>query len=175
MEGSVTQLNQEREQALAAREALEAIHGEATTDADPIEADAMTITELSTALGLRASTLRFWEQVGLVAPERIITRAGSARRYHLSAIRDARITTALRAAGYRITDVRKALTAVRDLHDVSHSLEAVGDRLNIIAQRELALLRAAAKLSEIIQPTPQSDTSGYVRQSGVRIEPPSRI
>src|SRR6185312_7004992 len=57
-----TRLNQEREQALAAREALEAIQGEAATDADPVEADAMTITELSQALGLRASTLRFWEQ-----------------------------------------------------------------------------------------------------------------
>lgn len=151
-----TQLNQEREQALAARAALAAIHDEATTDADPVAADAMTITELSRALGLRASTLRFWEQVGLVTPERIITRAGSARRYHLPVIRDARITTALRAAGYRITDVRKALTAIRDLHDVSHSLEALSDRLNTIAQRELALLRAAATLSEIIQPTSQT-------------------
>ncbi|WP_327097784.1 MerR family transcriptional regulator [Nocardia vinacea] len=149
-------LNQEREQALAARGALKAIHDEATTDADLVEADAMTITELSRALGLRASTLRFWEQVGLVAPERIVTRAGSARRYHLAAIRDARITTALRAAGYRITDVQKAITAIRDLHDVSHSLEALGDRLNTIAQRQLALLRAAATLSEIIQPTSQT-------------------
>jgi DNA-binding transcriptional MerR regulator len=146
-------LNQEREQALAAREALEAIRAEAGTDADPVEADAMTITELSRALGLRASTLRFWEQAGLVTPERIATRAGTARRYHLAAIRDARITTALRAAGYRIPEVQKAIAAIRDLHDVSHSLEALDARLNTIAQRALALLRAAATLSEIIQPT----------------------
>ena len=146
-------LNQQREQALAAREALSAIRTEATTDADPVDADSMTITELSRALGLRASTLRFWEQVGLITPERIITRAGSARRYHLTTIRDARITTALRASGYRIPDIQKAIAAIRDLHDVGHSLKALDARLNTIAQRALTLLRAAATLSEIIHPT----------------------
>ncbi|WP_227984836.1 MerR family transcriptional regulator [Nocardia spumae] len=147
-----TGLNRERAQAIAAREALEAIHQEAATDADPVEADTMTITELARALGLRASTLRFWEQAGLIAPDRVATPAGSARRYALPAIRDARITTALRAAGYGITDVRTALTAIRDLHDVSHSLDALADRLDAISRRELALLRAGATLSEIIEP-----------------------
>ncbi|TYK49816.1 MerR family transcriptional regulator [Actinomadura decatromicini] len=146
-------LNHEREQALAAREALRAIRAEATTDAEPGEADSMTITELSRALGLRASTLRFWEQMGLVAPERLRTRAGTARRYHLAAIREARITAALRAAGYRIPDVQRAVTAIRDLHDVKHSLEALDARLNTIAQRALSLLRAGTTLSEIVQPT----------------------
>ncbi|MGW0248635.1 MerR family transcriptional regulator [Nocardia goodfellowii] len=144
-------LNQEREQALAARAALRAIEAEAATDAEPVAADAMTITELAKALGLRASTLRFWEQSGLITPDRVRTRSGSARRYHLAAIRDARITTALRAAGYGITDVHRALTAIRDLHDVSHSLAALDDRLHAIALRELALLRAAATLGEIIR------------------------
>jgi DNA-binding transcriptional MerR regulator len=116
----------------------------------------MTITELSGALGVRASTLRFWEKAGLVAPERIITPAGSARRYHLAAIREARITAALRAAGYRIPDVQRAIEAIRDLHDVSHSLGALDARLAAIAQRALALLRAGTALSEIIQPAPRA-------------------
>jgi DNA-binding transcriptional MerR regulator len=149
-----TRLSQERDQALAARDALQAIRAEGTTDAEPVEADAMTITELSGALGVRASTLRFWEKAGLVAPERVITPAGTARRYHLAAIREARITTALRAAGYRIPDVQKAIAAIRDLHAVSHSLGALDARLAAIAQRALALLRAGTTLSEIIQPAP---------------------
>ena len=37
----------------------------------------MTITELAAALGVRASTLRFWEQEGLVSPDRV-TRCGHA-------------------------------------------------------------------------------------------------
>ncbi|GAA4238184.1 hypothetical protein GCM10022254_53070 [Actinomadura meridiana] len=144
-------LNHEREQALAARRALEAIRFEESTDAEPVETDSMTITELSRALGVRASTLRFWEHEGLVAPERIATRAGSARRYQLVAIREARITAALRAAGYRVPDVRKAIEAIRDLRDVSHSLEALDARVDAIAQRALALLRAGTTLSEIVR------------------------
>jgi DNA-binding transcriptional MerR regulator len=144
-------LNDEREQALAARRALEAIRREESTDAEPVDADSMTITELSRALGVRASTLRFWEQMGLVAPERIAARAGSARRYHVAAIREARITAALRAAGYRVPDVRRAIAAVRKLQDVSDSLEALDDRVNAIAERALALLRAGAVLGEIVR------------------------
>jgi DNA-binding transcriptional MerR regulator len=154
-----TRLNHEREQALAAREALEAIRAEAETEAEPVEADAMTITELSRALGVRSSTLRFWEQKGLVQPERIATRAGSARRYHLAAIREARITAALRAAGYRIPDVQRAIAAIRDLDDVSRSLAALETRLNGIAERALALLRAGATLAEIIHAAAAGDGS----------------
>lgn len=146
-------LDREREQALAARAALEAIRAEASTDVEPVEADSMTITELSQALGVKASALRFWEKVGLVAPERTATRAGTARRYHLAAIREARITTALRAGGYRIPDVQDAITAIRELHEVSHSLDALDARLQAIAERTIALLRAGAALGEIIEST----------------------
>lgn len=112
----------------------------------------MTITELSRALGVRASTLRFWEKEGLVRPDRITNRTGSTRRYQLEAIREARITAALRAAGYRIPDVRRAVAAIRDLDDVSHSLEALDARLKSITDRTLSLFRAASTLAEIIQP-----------------------
>ncbi len=149
--GFHARLNGEREQALAARSALESIRAEASTDAEPVDDDSMTITELSQALGIRASTLRFWEKVGLVAPDRVNTRAGTARRYPLAAVREARITAVLRAGGYRIPDVQKAITAIRDLGDVSHSRAALDARLEAIAQRALALLRAGALLAEIIE------------------------
>lgn len=149
--GFHARLNDEREQALAARIALESIHAEASTEAEPVEGDSMTITELSQALGVRASTLRFWEKAGLVAPERVTTRAGTARRYTLTAIREARITAALRAGGYRIPDVQNAITAVRDLNELSHTVAALETRLETIAQRGLALLRAGTLLAGIIE------------------------
>ncbi|MGW8378880.1 MerR family transcriptional regulator [Streptomyces sp. ODS28] len=153
--GFHARLNEEREQALAARAALESIRSEAEADADvdepASEADSMTITELSQALGVRPSTLRFWEKEGLIVPERITTRAGTARRYPLPAIREARITAALRAAGYRIPDVQKAITALRDLNEVTHSLTALDTRLESITQRSLALLRAGTLLAGIIE------------------------
>lgn len=146
-----TGLHGERERALAARRGLEAIQAEAETEAEPVAADVMTISELSQALGVRSSALRFWEGEGLVEPDRITTRAGTARRYGLAAIREARIAAALRAGGYRVPDVRNAITAIREMHDVSHSLAALDARLEAIAQRALALLRAGALLAEIIE------------------------
>jgi DNA-binding transcriptional MerR regulator len=152
--GLHVRLNDEREHALAARRALEAIRAEAATDAEPVATDSMTITELSQALGVKASTLRFWEKAGLVAPDRVATPAGTARRYPLTAIREARITAALRAGGYRIPDVRQAVTAVRALSDVSHSLAALDLRLQEIAEGTLALLRAGSLLADIIESAP---------------------
>lgn len=146
-----TGLHHERERALAARRGLEAIQAEAETDAEPVAADAMTITELSQALGVRSSALRFWEGEGLVEPDRITTRAGTARRYGIAAIREARITAALRAGGYRVPDVRTAITAIREMGDVSCSLAALDARVEAIARRSLGLLRAGALLAEIIE------------------------
>lgn len=153
-------LVREREEALTAREALLAIRAEAGSEAEsegePSGRDAMTITELSGALGVRPSTLRFWERSGLLAPERIATRAGSARRYPLPAIREARIVAALRSAGYRIPEVRRAVAALHGLHGVQEPLNALEARVDAIAERTLALLRAGAVLGAIIAEGPRS-------------------
>lgn len=147
-----TVLQKERDEALAAQRALRMIRAEASVDAEPTVEDSMTITELAGALGVRASTLRFWEKAGLVRPERIETRAGTARRYPLAAIREARITAALRAAGYRIPDVHATMTAIRRLAAVDDPLESLRSRVDAIARRTLALLRAGAAVADIISP-----------------------
>lgn len=72
-------LLRQRDEALAARAALRAIEGEAMSEVPPADKDAMTITELAEALGVRASTPRFWEKSGVVAPERVPMKSGSAR------------------------------------------------------------------------------------------------
>ena len=146
--GLHVRLGQAREDALAAERALRLIRDEATADAEPCSDDTMTITELAAALGVRASTLRFWEQSGLVVPERVTSR--SARRYPLAAIREARITAALRAASYRIPDIQQAMQAIRGLNDVDNPLAALQTRIDSIAQRTLALLKAGTDLTELI-------------------------
>ncbi|QBI55783.1 MerR family transcriptional regulator [Streptomonospora litoralis] len=153
-------LNREREEALAAQRALRAVRAEAALDSPPAAGDAMTITELADALGVRTSTLRFWDKAGLVTPERVTAKAGSARRYPLQAIREARITAALRTAGYRVPDVRRAMAAVRDLHDVGRSLGALEARVDSIARRTLALLRAGTTLADIIAPEHRPGRTG---------------
>lgn len=140
-------LHRERDEALAARRALHLIRGE--TVAESSDADSMTITELAGALGVRSSTLRFWEQAGLVEPERVTPRG--ARRYPPAAIREARITAALRGAGYRIPDVQEALRAVRRLHDVDGPVRALDARVAAIARRTLALLTAGTDIVEVVR------------------------
>ncbi|MDP9641984.1 DNA-binding transcriptional MerR regulator [Actinopolyspora lacussalsi] len=138
-----------REDALEAQRALLSIRDEAVYDSETGAADTMTISELATALGVRTSTLRFWEQAGLVAPERVTSR--SVRRYPLSAIREARITAALRAASYRIPDIRKTMHDIRELHEIDDPIAALRARIDVIAQRTLALLTAGTDLTEIIR------------------------
>ncbi|MTG88067.1 MerR family transcriptional regulator [Cellulosimicrobium sp. BIT-GX5] len=152
-------LARERDEALAARRALLAIRAEGAAtgsgDATPrsVQDDGavLTITELAAALGVRASTLRFWEREGLVAPERVATRSGavSARRYPPPAVREARVVAALRSAGYRVPDVRRTVEALRRL-DVADPLAALDARLDAIAARTLALLRAGDDVARLL-------------------------
>ncbi|MEU6328123.1 MerR family transcriptional regulator [Streptomyces sp. NPDC047049] len=142
-------LAREREEALRAQQALRAIQAEAEATAFEHESDAMTITELAEALRVRPSTLRFWEQEGLVAPERVTSLR--ARRYGLSAIGAARIVTALRSAGYGIPAVREAMDSLGQLDGPGEAQRILQQRLEQIAARTVALLRAGADLAVVVE------------------------
>ncbi|GAB11386.1 putative MerR family transcriptional regulator [Gordonia araii NBRC 100433] len=141
-------LARSRERTLAALRALDGILRENAIEAEPTPADVMTITELAEAIGVRSSALRFWEQEGLLLPERA-TGLGI-RRYPLAAIRDARIIAALRAGGYRIPAVREVLESIRDFDDAAAAREALAARLRSIAERSSALLRAGTGIADLI-------------------------
>ncbi|WP_419705026.1 MerR family transcriptional regulator [Promicromonospora sp. NFX87] len=155
-------LARERDEALRAREALRAIQAEAVAtvapDCDPTDAapdragDTMTITELAAALGVRTSTLRFWEQEGLAVPDRVTTLR--ARQYSTGAIQEARIVAALRSSGYGIPAVRDVVATLREVDGVADGAvqaERILDRrLDQIAARTVALLRAGADLAAVL-------------------------
>src|SRR5690606_17576184 len=109
-----------------------AVRAAAVVSAEPIgevrRSDALTISELADALGIRTSALRHWEASGLVTPE----RDGTARRYSPAQVRDARIVHQLRQAGYRIPLVR---TVLPELLRASGS----GDLHGALAARESAI------------------------------------
>lgn len=92
--GFAAGLDAERTRALAVREMLVGLDAE-TDDG----AESMTMSQLTHALGVPASTLRFWEDEGLVSPDRVARGATRARIYRPAAIREARITAELRAPG----------------------------------------------------------------------------
>jgi DNA-binding transcriptional MerR regulator len=145
-------LARERDEALRAREALRAIQSEADAPDTGSAGDTMTVTELAAALGVRTSTLRFWEQEGLAVPDRVTTLR--ARQYGSGAIREARIVVALRHSGYGIPAVRDVVATLRRVDGLVEGVAAaeriLDGRLDQIAARTVALLRAGADLAAVL-------------------------
>jgi DNA-binding transcriptional MerR regulator len=141
-------LDRERRDLALAKEAAAAISAELIGDERP--SDAMRVSELASALGVRPSTLRHWDAEGLVVPDRL--SAYGARRYSPAQVRDARIVHQLRSAGYRIALLQTLLPELRcgrRWRDVAAGLAALDAH---IAGRSRALLDAAAALSVIVAP-----------------------
>ncbi|SIH08933.1 Cu(I)-responsive transcriptional regulator [Mycobacteroides abscessus subsp. abscessus] len=141
--GFAAGLDAERTRAVAVREMLVGLDAE-TDDG----AESMTMSQLTHALGVPASTLRFWEDEGLVSPDRVALGGTSARVYRTAAIRDARITAELRAAGYRIPAVRVFLDALRAHGEVGETRAALDSRIEALSRRLLDFFRAAAAIIE---------------------------
>ncbi|MFK4104166.1 MerR family transcriptional regulator [Streptomyces sp. NPDC019531] len=140
-------LAREREEALRAQRALWAIQAEEAAQDD----DFMTITQLAEALGVRSSTLRFWEEEGLVRPERVTTHR--ARRYGPRAVRAARVVVALRSSGYGIPAVREVMDSLDGLDEPEDARRILRERLDRIAARSVALLRAGTDLAAVVDAT----------------------
>lgn len=142
-------LARSRDETLAALRALDGIVDESAHEAAPSPEDSMSITELAAALGVRSSTLRFWEQQGLITPER--PEGLSARRYPPEAIRDARIVASLRAGGYRIPAVHAVMASLRTVNDTTDARGALQKRLQSIAAQSEALLLAGADIAGLLR------------------------
>jgi len=155
----------ERDEALRAQEALSAIEAEATVSDDERDVDAMTITQLVAALGVRPSTLRYWEQEGLVTPERVTTLR--ARRYGPAAIRDARIVAALRSSGYSIPAVREVNATLHRLEGFDETRRILDRRLDQIAERTVALLRAGADLAVVVEASQRPTRTGVAETASI--------
>ncbi|UYQ66747.1 MerR family transcriptional regulator [Streptomyces peucetius] len=148
-------LARERDEALRAQKALRAIQAEGAVDEFEQESDTMTITELAGAIGVRPSALRFWEQEGLVAPERVTSLR--ARRYGPTAIGAARIVAALRGSGYGVSAVRDVMNSLHRLDGLEETERTLQQRLDQIAGRTVALLRAGTDLAAVIASDQEPD------------------
>ena len=130
--------------------ALGSIVDESAREAPPTPADDMTITEVSRAVGVRSSTLRFWEAEGLLSPNR--QPANNSRIYPPDAVRDARVIAALRDGGYGIPTVRTIMTTMTDhVGGSPEARRALESRLDTIASQSAALLRAGADLANLLE------------------------
>ena len=138
----------ERERLLQAQHALRVIRADPVSETSEYD-DAMTITELASALGVRTSTLRFWEKEGLVMPQRVTSL--QVRLYDARSIRALRIVAALRGAGYRIPAVRDILASLDDIEGRDTTARIVQQRLDDLATRTVALVEAGAGIADILR------------------------
>ncbi|EJL77549.1 putative transcriptional regulator [Polaromonas sp. CF318] len=129
------------------------------TDAPTIS---LTIAEAAEASGLSAYTLRYYEQIGLIAP---IDRRSGARRYNDADMRWLDFLVRLRATGMSMRDMQRYAQLLRIGNASAAStaerqalLEAHAERLEagIRAQREtLAYIRKKIRLYEEMRAQPQ--------------------
>lgn len=145
LDAAHARLDAERRDVALAIEAAGQIADETIGDVRP--SDTMTISELSDALGVRPSTLRHWDAVGLVVAHR--SAPGGARRYLPADVRDARIVHQLRQAGYRIDVLLDLLPALRGSRR-DHVVAALDARQASVESRSLAMLDATAALHALI-------------------------
>lgn len=156
-------LARERRDLRLARQAVAAIAAEPLAAPEP--SDAMTITELTDALGLTPATLRHWEAQGLLAPER--AGHGRVRTYTPAQVRDARVVHQLRTAGYGIPQLREVLHLLSYSQRADVTLDTgLRARDQQLTNRSHGLLRAAAAVHDLIAVDRPVDDTGRHRTRG---------
>jgi DNA-binding transcriptional MerR regulator len=149
LDAAHARLHRERRVLDLASKAVQSISAEPMTDVQA--EDAMSIGELSIALGLRPSTLRHWETEGLLTPTRTPHQA---RRYSPVDVRDARLIHQLRQAGYRIAPLRDLLPTLREPHDWDELLTTREQSINARAEALLQGTATIASMRAIGSPAP---------------------
>ncbi|WP_197287774.1 MerR family transcriptional regulator [Streptomyces apocyni] len=146
LDAAHARLDRERTDLELAKEAAAAISAELIEDVR--RSDAMSVSELAAALGVRPSTLRHWDAEGLAVPDRVSPRG--TRRYSPAQTRDARIVHQLRGAGYRVEALRALMRGLRNGRRSEDVRAALAARDASIAARSRALLDAAVPLSRVL-------------------------
>ena len=104
-------------------------------------AQALTIGEVARATGRTASSIRYYESIGLIpAPARV----GGQRRYPAAAIRTIAVIDTAQRAGLTLEEIRLLLSA-------SPGDPAGTERLRQVAVRKLPELRALIERAELVR------------------------
>lgn len=107
-----------------------------------------TIGDLAHRLRVTPATLRNWEEVGILAPER--NRATGYRIYGAEDIRDAELAHLLRRGGYPLEHIATVVEQVRTVGGTGTLAASLADWRRRLTARGLAMLHSATKLSDYL-------------------------
>jgi MerR family mercuric resistance operon transcriptional regulator len=118
-----------------------------------------TISQLAKAADVPASTVRYYERVGLMEPE--ARSAGNYRLYGEDSLRKLKFIRAAQAIGFALDDV-KALLSVPDRGAASCQVvqPLIEERLAEVAQRLKDLRHVQKVLTEALRRCRESERSG---------------
>jgi DNA-binding transcriptional MerR regulator len=132
------ELDRERTQVAAMLEALDGELPQRLRVHHPLR-----VGDAAAAVGVRPSTLRLWEQHGLLTPDR--ERGTLYRRYDQGQVIRARIITMLRRSGYPLPAVREVVSAMQ-AGDPARTRTALTSRQRELNEASVRRARATAAL-----------------------------
>ncbi|PWV46832.1 MerR family transcriptional regulator [Nocardiopsis sp. L17-MgMaSL7] len=138
-------LHEQRTALHATGRALAAV-AEHAPDAPAAPGGELRIGELAAHLGVRTSTLRVWEDAGLLEPRR--EHPTGYRLYSPADVREARMVHLLRQVRYPLSDIPPVILELRRSGDSRALHTALGQRADELTQRSRAMLTASALLDD---------------------------
>lgn len=117
---------------------------------DPIPRRGIRIGEVARAIGVRTSSLRLWEQRGLLRPSR--ENATGYRVYDEPELRRARVVALLRRGNYSFPIIGAVLDEMRTTGSPERVRAELAKREQELQGRSLRRLRASAALYDYLRP-----------------------
>jgi len=144
-------LDQQRRQVEVTLEAIGALNQGTTSRPGVRWSDHLTIGDAAKAVGVRPSTLRFWEHERLIGPAR--DRRSGYRQFNGRDMKRLEVVLLLRRANYRFDAIRSVLDEL-SLGKPESSLRAVDQRRREIAAASRACAEATAALWDYLRNAP---------------------
>ena len=105
--------------------------------------DPMIISQVARSVGLRASTLRYYEQIGLLPP---VLRQGGQRRYDSSALQQLAVVLRAKKLGFTLDEIRRLFSGFRTAASASHRWRALSVRKLAQLENQIEEIRTMQRL-----------------------------
>src|SRR5882757_2099088 len=123
----------------------------------------MTIGELAAQSGLPASTIRYWERVGVLPKA---ARVNGQRRYRTDAVYSLAVLRLAQACGFRLDEMRRLLNGFRPSVPASQRWQELAQRKMCELDEQLARLKAMRRLVDRVRQCQCVDLSDCGRIAG---------